>query len=287
LVGSLLIYAPADIVNPLIADVDPSGAEDKLHARIVALNNKLPPPTIANLVGRYFIDSRGDPTVEVDVYAKYLNQVIFAARSSAPSGASAGSNEARELLDTVSPRYLGKGTVTAAANVTAKLSPALTGLKLCCIKAPDANIQEVDGTPVKENIGGNATAATSFALAEAGEALQHIQLFQYFAKNYFGCENVPAKFKLPSPFFNILNGGKHAGSNLKFQEFMVMPTRAAPYPDRPRIIAEVYEKLGGLLVKKYGVSAGRTHQSRGPPTLATPKTPQVAPSLRTARPASR
>jgi enolase len=165
--------------------------------------------------------------------------VIFAARSWT------GWNEARELRDTASPRYLGKGTATAAANVTTKLSPALTGLKLCCIKALDAKIQEVDGTPLKENIGGNATMATSFALAEARAALQRIQLFQYF-----GCENVRSKLKLPSPFFNILNGGKHAGGNRKFQEFMVRPTRAVPWPDQLRIIAQVNQQLGGLLVKE-------------------------------------
>jgi enolase len=186
---------------------------------------------------------------------KYLNQVPFAGRSSAPSGASTGSNEARELRDTGSPRYLGKGTATVAANVTIKLSPALAGLKLCCIKALEAKIQEVDGTPLKENIGSNATRATSFVLAEAGASLEHIQRFQYFAKNYFSCENVPPKFKLPSPLFNVFNGGKYAGSNLKFQEFMVTPTRALSYPDQLRIIAEVYQKLGGILVKKYGVSA--------------------------------
>jgi enolase len=264
--------ALAEIVNPLIAEVEASGAEDKIGALVLLLKKKVPCPVIEKLVGREVLDSRGNPTVEVDVYVKYLNTVLFAGRSSAPSGASTGSNEARELRDAASPRYGGKGTQQAVANVGALLSPALKGLKLCCLKALDDKIREVDGTPLKERVGGNATTATSFALVEAAASLQRVQLFQYLAKQYYGCQGVPPKFRLPSPFFNILNGGKHAGGNLKFQEFMVSPYRAVPFPDQLRIVAEVYQKLSGLLVKKYGVSAKNLGDEGGfAPPINTPE----------------
>jgi enolase len=263
--------ALASIVNPLVAEVEASHAEDKVGALVAALKQKLPPPVIEKLVGREVLDSRGNPTVEVDVYVKHLNQVLFAGRSSAPSGASTGSNEARELRDSGSPRYGGKGTVQAVANVNNMLSPALKGLKLCCIKELDDKIRAVDGTALKEKVGGNATTATSFALVEAAASLQEVQLFQYLAKQYYGAQKVPPKFKLPSPFFNILNGGKHAGGNLKFQEFMVSPYREVPFPDQLRIVAEVYQKLSGLLVKKYGVSAKNLGDEGGfAPPINTP-----------------
>jgi enolase len=260
------------IVTPLIAEVQASGTTDPVGALSLLLKAKAPPPTIDHLVGREVLDSRGNPTVETDVYVKYLGQVQFAGRSSAPSGASTGSNEARELRDASSPRYGGKGTATAASNVTKVLSPALAGQKLCCLKALDEIIQKTDGTELKEKVGGNATTATSFALAEAAANIGGVQLFQYLAKVFYGPDNVPAKFKLPSPFFNIVNGGKHAGGNLKIQEFMVTPTRAVPYPDQLRIVAEVYQKLGALLAKKYGISAKNLGDEGGfAPLLNTPE----------------
>ena len=229
-------------------------------------------PVIDHLVGREVLDSRGNPTVETDVYVEYLGEVQFAGRSSAPSGASTGSGEARELRDTSSQRFGGKGTQTAAGNVASILSPALKGMKLDSIKALDEKICQTDGTELKEKVGGNACTATSFALAEAAANLEGVQLFEYFARNYFGAENVPKKFKIPSPFFNILNGGKHAGGNLKLQEFMVTPTRAVPFPDQLRMVAEVYQKLGGILAKEYGVSAKNLGDEGGfAPLLNTPE----------------
>jgi enolase len=260
------------LVGPLLTEAEASDAEDKLGALIVLLEKKAKPPVIERLVGREVLDSRGNPTVEVDVYVRYLNEVVLAGRSSAPSGASTGSNEARELRDSSSKRYGGKGTATAASNVTNLLSPRLAQLRLTSIHDLDRQIRDVDGTPLKEKIGGNATTATSFALAEAGASLEGVQLFEYFARNYYGAENVPKKFKLPSPFFNILNGGKHAGGNLKIQEFMIAPSQALPFPEQLRVAAEVYQKLGGILSKAKGVSAKNLGDEGGfAPPLETPE----------------
>ncbi|OHT06319.1 enolase family protein [Tritrichomonas foetus] len=235
------------------------------------LRERALPPTIDHLVGREVLDSRGNPTVEVDVYAQRYGNVVFAGRSSAPSGASTGSNEARELRDSDSPRFGGKGTQTASKNVTEILSPALKGQKFDDLQALDTIIQSTDGTKLKEKIGGNACTATSFALAEAAASLSNLQLFEYFAKQYHGAE-VPQKFKLPSPFFNILNGGKHAGGNLKLQEFMVSPRPDVPFPEQLRMVAEVYQKLGALLSQEYGVSAKNLGDEGGfAPLLNTPE----------------
>ena len=139
--------------------------------------DKAAPPHISRLVGREVLDSRGNPTVEVDVYATFLGEEILAGRSSAPSGASTGSNEARELRDKDSPRYGGKGTQTAAKNVTDELSKALHDMEFTSLSNLDDTICATDGTELKEKIGGNACTATSFALAESAAHLQELQLF--------------------------------------------------------------------------------------------------------------
>ena len=245
--------------------------EDQIGALSRLLKAKAPAATIEKVVGREVLDSRGNPTVEVDVYAKYLGETKLIARSSAPSGASTGVGEALELRDGDKARYGGKGTLKASANVEAMLSPALNGMCFCDFPALDKKICDTDGTVLKKNVGGNACTATSFALAEAGAQVAEVELFEYLAKAFHGAENVPKKFKLPSPFFNILNGGKHAGGNLKFQEFMVCPTRKVPFPDQLRMVAEVYQKLGGLLAKKYTVSAKNVGDEGGfAPNLETP-----------------
>ena len=235
------------------------------------LRDRSLPPTIDHLVGREVLDSRGNPTVEVDVYAKRYGKIVFAGRSSAPSGASTGSNEARELRDTESSRYGGKGTLQASKNVTDILSPALKDQKFNDLRALDQIIQATDSTELKEKLGGNACTATSFALAESAASLLNLQLFEYLARQYYGPDAVPAKFKLPTPFFNILNGGKHAGGNLKLQEFMVSPKEGIPFPEQLRMVAEVYHKLGAILVQDYGVSAKNLGDEGGyAPLLNTP-----------------
>jgi len=231
---------------------------------------KAAPPVVDHLVGREVLDSRGNPTVEVDVYVKYLGKVFLAARSSAPSGASTGSNEARELRDSESTRFGGKGTLKAANNVTTLLTSALKGCSLSDLRSLDGAICDVDGTELKEKIGGNACTATSFALSEAASVVLEEPLFIYLARQYF--KELPKKFKLPSPFFNIINGGKHAGGKLKIQEFMVSPRKDVPFPDQLRMVSEVYHKLGALLVQEYGPSAKNLGDEGGfAPLLNTPE----------------
>jgi len=227
------------------------------------------PPSIHHLVGREVLDSRGNPTVEVDVYASFLGEVILAARSSAPSGASTGSNEARELRDNDPARFNGKGTKKAVENVNTKISQAVKGLSFQDLYQIDSAIWKSDPTELKENIGGNATTAASFAIAEAAAKLQEEPLFIYFARQFH--REMPTKFRLPTPFFNILNGGKHAGGKLKIQEFMIAPTPKYPFPDQLRIAAEVYQKLGGILAKELGVSSKNLGDEGGfAPLLDTP-----------------
>lgn len=246
------------------------------------------PPIIDHLFGREVLDSRGNPTVEVDLYVKYLDEVIFAGRSSAPSGASTGSNEAHEIRDTSSPRYEGLGTQQAVTNVNELLSPALKDQEIKNLVKLDKIICDTDGTELKEMVGGNACTATSFALAESGSTLLELPLFEYLSLQYdIISDNVPdiektfnsigeivqqKKFKLPTPFFNILNGGKHAGGNLRIQEFMISPREDMPFPEQLRMASEVYQKLGALLAKEKGSSSRNLGDEGGyAPPLNTPE----------------
>ena len=173
--------------------------------------------------GREIIDSRGNPTVEVDV----LHNNRFVVSESCPSGASTGTNEARELRDGES-RYSGKGVNKAVGNIK-KFSDTefLQETDIFNLVKFDKRLCKCDGTQLKENIGGNASTALSFARQpSAGAKILDKQLFQHFYKNYFSKnenEELQVTYSLPTPMVNILNGGKHAGGNLKIQEFMIMP----------------------------------------------------------------
>jgi enolase len=261
-------YQVTKIVEEALNELTQTCPEDAYGALSRILKKKALPPTIHHVVGREVLDSRGNPTVEVDVYANHLGEIKFVGRSSAPSGASTGSGEARELRDKDSPRYGGKGTLTAAKNASTLISEAIAGMKFDSLRDIDMKICQADGTELKDKIGGNACTAASFACAEAAAELRGEQLFEYFAKQF----GEKQKFKLPSPFFNIINGGKHAGGNLQIQEFMVCPTRSVPFPDQLRMVAEVYQKLGSLLAKEFGPSAKNLGDEGGfAPLLETPE----------------
>eukprot|EP00455_Lapot_gusevi_P033621 TRINITY_DN367_c0_g1_i3.p1 TRINITY_DN367_c0_g1~~TRINITY_DN367_c0_g1_i3.p1 ORF type:complete len:490 (-),score=239.30 TRINITY_DN367_c0_g1_i3:72-1541(-) len=212
------------------------------------------PPTIDRLQGREILDSRGNPTVEVDVVCTVGGQSTVVARGQAPSGASTGSNEALELRDKDASRYLGKGVLHAVANVNDALSPALRGHSPLNLRECDEVLCKTDGTELKTRLGGNALTAASFAVAEAGAKLANKELFEYFAQAFYG-DQQPAQFTLPTPMCNILNGGKHAGGNLKIQEFMIVPRRGLPFSEQLRFATTVYHHLGKLLGQKYGLSA--------------------------------
>ncbi len=193
---------------------------------------------IEKIRAREIIDSRGNPTVEVEI----TSEDMFA-RAAAPSGASTGKHEALELRDN-DARFGGKGVRKAVANVNTKIARAFEGSSFDSIEDADAKLLELDGTPNKSNLGANATTAVSLACAKllAGEA--DMPLYEYLGGSM-----------LPVPMMNILNGGLHAGSGLAIQEFMVMPYGAKSFSECLRMGCEIYHILGKDLIQKYGKSA--------------------------------
>ena len=195
---------------------------------------------IEKVWAREVLDSRGNPTVEAEV-------TVFGHRISAiaPSGASTGSWEAHELRDGGS-RFGGKGVMTAVENVRAEIAKALVGMDPTDQEAIDTAMIELDGTANKKRLGANALIATSLAVAKAGAAVNGVPLYQHIGKD---------GVTLPVPMLNIINGGKHAGGNLKIQEFMIIPAGAKTFSDCLRMSSEVYMSLKSMLKKKYGVGA--------------------------------
>ncbi len=193
---------------------------------------------IKRVHAREILDSRGNPTVEVDVETEGGSF----GRASAPSGASTGTHEALELRDGDS-RYLGKGVLRAVQNVNEKIEPMLVGMPLEPLEDVDRQMIELDGTPEKSRLGANAMVAVSMACAKAAAASNGEPLYRYLGGDV-----------LPKAMFNILNGGKHAGGRLSLQEFMIIPD-APSFSERLRMASEIYHTLGKLLVKKYGPGA--------------------------------
>jgi len=228
---------------------------------------------IQKVVGREILDSRGNPTVEADIY---LADGKLAGRASAPSGASTGSNEALELRDTDDKtRFFGKGVQKAVANVSGALSDALKGKNVDNLRECDLAMREKDGTELKTNLGGNSITAVSFAVATAGSNVLSEELFLYLARQFDSSssdENAPkARFRCPTPLVNILNGGKHAGGKLKIQEFMIVPNEQQLFKDQLRVVTEVYHTLGNILAKAVGKSAKNLGDEGGfAPSLETP-----------------
>jgi len=199
------------------------------------------------LVGRQILDSRGNPTVEVDVFSHGK----FVARDSSPSGASTGTNEAYELRDN-SDEYYGKSVHQAVENVSKFNSSLYLDSKyINDQKTFDCELCRFDGTTLKANIGGNATTAISFAVATASAKMNDDEVFLHLNK----CYNICDDFHLPTPMVNILNGGKHAGGNLQIQEFMIMPADNISFKQKLHNVTTVYHNLGKLLVKRYGISS--------------------------------
>lgn len=195
-------------------------------------------PKIQNVKAREILDSRGNPTVEVEVH---LDNGKFG-RAAVPSGASTGAHEAVELRDGDKKRYLGKGTLTAVRNVHDAIAPALKGLIVYDQVAIDKKMIELDGTPNKGRFGANAILGVSMAVAHAAAADAHAPLYRYI-----GGTNATV---LPVPLMNILNGGKHADSTVDFQEFMIMPVGAASFREALRMGAEIFHSLKKVLHDK-------------------------------------
>ena len=196
---------------------------------------------IEKIHAREILDSRGNPTVEVEVTLE--NGVM--GRASVPSGASTGENEALELRDGDKGRFLGKGVLKAVANVNDVIAPALKGWNVFDQRGLDYKMLELDGTPTKSKLGANAILGVSLAAAHTAAAALNMPLYRYI-----GGAN---SYTLPVPMMNIINGGAHSSAPIAFQEFMIQPRSAKSEKEAIRCGAEVFHALGKLL-KKRGLS---------------------------------
>jgi enolase len=204
---------------------------------------------ITRVHARQVIDSRGNPTVEADVYVA----AGVKGRAAVPSGASTGEHEALELRDGDKSRYLGKGVLKAVANVNGEIAKAVAGLEAGDQRALDKRMIELDGTPTKSRLGANAILAVSMAAARAAAAAQNLPLYKYLAR--YSTDS--SANLLPVPMMNILNGGAHADNSVDFQEFMVMPVGAASFSEGLRWGVEVFHALKGALKKHcYSTAVG-------------------------------
>jgi len=193
---------------------------------------------IKTITAREILDSRGNPTVEVDVI---LDNNIMG-RAAVPSGASTGSKEAVELRDGDKKRYLGKGVLKAVENVNKVIAPELVGKNPEDQNAIDSLMIKLDGTENKGKLGANAILGVSIAVAKAAAQSRGLSIFRYLGGE--------AAHRLPIPFFNILNGGKHADNNVDIQEFMISPVGAKSFSEALRMAAETYHTLKSVLKAK-------------------------------------
>jgi len=233
-------------VEALKAAAGAAGVEaDKLAAALAAVEpDKF---LISSLKAREILDSRGNPTVEVELETK---AGVFA-RAAVPSGASTGIHEACELRDGDKSRYLGKGVTKAVESVNTTLAEALKGLSVLDQKALDAKMCELDGTPNKGKLGANAILGVSIAAAKAAAAGKGVPLYRHLAE----LAGNSGPMVLPVPCFNVVNGGSHAGNKLAFQEYFIIPVGADSFKEAMRIGAECYHTLKGIIKKKFGGDA--------------------------------
>lgn len=194
---------------------------------------------ISRIIGREVMDSRGNPTVEADVY---LDSGAWG-RACAPSGASTGSREALELRDGDKARYLGKGVLKAVAAVNDQIQPALLGQEAADQATVDQIMIDLDGTENKENLGANAILAVSLANAKAAAMEKKIPLYQHISE----LNNTAGQYSMPVPMMNILNGGEHADNNVDIQEFMIQPVGAKSFKEGLRMGAEIFHTLKKVL----------------------------------------
>ncbi|MGN6379180.1 MAG: phosphopyruvate hydratase [Gaiellales bacterium] len=211
---------------------------------------------VVGVHGRQILDSRGNPTVEVEVEL----ESGAVGRAAVPSGASTGAFEAVELRDGDAERYGGKGVLRAVSNVNASIASTIDGMEGCDQRAIDAVLCELDGTPNKANLGANAILGTSLAVARAAADEVGLPLYRYVG----GAD----AHVLPVPMMNVVNGGAHADNNIDLQEFMLVPVGASTFADALRIGAETYHTLKGLLQKR-GLSTAVGDEGGFAPNLET------------------
>lgn len=202
---------------------------------------------IENISGREILDSRGNPTVEVDLVTKGGVSV----RAAVPSGASTGIHEACELRDGDKARYLGKGVLKAVESVNTVLSKELKGMNVGEQAKIDGKMKELDGTPNKSKLGANAILGVSLAAAKAAAIAKGVPLYKHFAD----LAGNSGPMVLPVPCFNVINGGSHAGNKLAFQEYFIIPVGATNFKEAMRIGCECYHTLKGIIKKKFGGDA--------------------------------
>ena len=213
---------------------------------------------IRKVHARQVLDSRGNPTVEVEV----TTEKRFTGRAAMPSGASTGLYEAVELRDGGN-RYHGKGVLKAVEAVEKEIAPRLRGVEVTAQREIDGLMVELDGTANKSRLGGNAILGVSIACAKAAASSLGVRLYEYID---------PEARLLPVPFFNVVNGGKHAGNQLDFQEFMVAPTGAASFSEALRLGSEIYQTLRARLLKEYGNTAINVGDEGGfSPPMSSPE----------------
>ena len=195
---------------------------------------------ITKVWAREVLDSRGNPTVEAEVSTSSGTVTAIA-----PSGASTGSHEAVEMRDG-GARYGGKGVLKAVDMIRRTIAPAIIGMDVTDLRAVDVAMINLDGTENKSHLGGNATTAVSYACAKTGAIVKGVPLHEHLGKG---------SHMLPVPSMNVINGGKHAGGNLRPQEFMISPIGAKTFADSLRYGTEVYQTLKTVLKETYGVGA--------------------------------
>jgi len=218
---------------------------------------------VTKLFARQVLDSRGNPTIEVEAYFNTLK-----ARAIVPSGASTGKYEALELRDG-KKEYLGKSVMKAVDNVNKIIAKKIVGMEFLNQNAVDDALIALDGTKNKSKLGANAILGVSMAVCRLAAKVKQKQLYEYVAE----IAGTPVKsYSIPVPFANVINGGKHAGSSLKIQEFMITPVYAKDFKDAARMTAEVYQTLKKLVEEKYGKGATNVGDEGGfAPQLTTPE----------------
>ena len=197
---------------------------------------------IVDIRAREILDSRGNPTVEAEVELE--TGVVGSA--CVPSCASTGSREALELRDKDPARYLGKGVLTAVANVNAEIRPALLGLDVENQRELDEKMLALDGTENKAKLGANAILAVSLAIANAAAQAKKMALYEYLAE----LDGSPGRYSMPVPMMNIINGGEHADNNVDIQEFMILPVGVASFSEAIRCGAEIFHTLKAILTAR-------------------------------------
>ncbi|MCL2136534.1 MAG: phosphopyruvate hydratase [Coriobacteriia bacterium] len=225
---------------------------------------------IIDVFGREILDSRGNPTVEVEIH---LEDGSFG-RAAIPSGASTGAFEAYELRDEDKSRFLGRGVSKAVEKVNTEIAEAIIGLEASDQRQVDALLIELDGTPNKSRIGANAILGASLATAKAAADFAGLPLY-----SYIGGVNA---YLLPTPMMNVLNGGAHADNNVDFQEFMIMPVGASSFAEALRWSAEIYHTLKAVLNER-GLSTAVGDEGGFAPNLLTNEEPLILLSEAVAR----